>query len=48
MITPEQIDRALDLFERFVTAFEYEMDEPGEQDDLSIDFAFIPDGPLDS
>lgn len=44
MITPEQIDRALDLFERFVTAFEDEMIEA----EVTGDFAFIPDGPLDS
>lgn len=47
MITPEQIDRALDLFERFVTAFEYEMDE-GQDDQAEFAIGFIPDGPLDS
>lgn len=48
MITPEQIDKIIELLDRFVTAFEYEMTEPGEQDDDQADFAFIPDGPLDS
>ncbi len=50
MITPEQIDRALDLVERIVAAIEFEMSVPIEADDTPGDFeiAFIPDGPLDS